>query len=87
MWNLFYIFVSRIRNFGKIQLFIKVQIFWSSDFQRATLGKSMAVVAGSSDESEEDTRSTGDSAEWGIVAAPNLNSGSLIGQRTVHQSK
>ena len=46
----------------------------------------MAVVAGSSDESEDDTQSTGDSTEWGIVATPNLNSGSLIGQSTVHQS-
>ena len=47
----------------------------------------MAVVAGSSDESEDETQSTGDSSEWGIVASPNLNSGSLIGQSTVHQSE
>ena len=33
---------------------------------------------------EEDA---GDSSEWGIMARPNLNSGSLIGQSTVHQSQ
>jgi len=43
----------------------------------------MAIVGGSSD--EEEIEPVGDSSQWGIVARPNLNSGSLIGQATVHQ--
>ena len=45
----------------------------------------MAIVGGSSD--EEEIEPVGDSSQWGIVARPNLNSGSLIGQATVHQSQ
>merc|ERR1712176_86830 len=47
-------------------------------------GKSMArglvLLDNSSDEED-----AGDSSQWGIMARPNINSGSLIGQTTVHQ--
>ena len=43
----------------------------------------MAVVESASSDEE----SAGDSTQWGIVATPNLNTGSLIGQTTVHQSE
>ena len=36
---------------------------------------------------EEDAQSAGDSSQWGIMARSNINSGSLIGQTTVHQSQ
>ena len=38
-------------------------------------------------EIESDEETSGDSRQWGIVARPNLNTGALIGQSTVHQSK
>ena len=38
-------------------------------------------------ENSSDEETAGDSSVWGIVATPNLNTGALIGQATVHQSK
>ena len=38
-------------------------------------------------ENSSDEEDAGDSSQWGIMARPNINSGSLIGRTTVHQSQ
>ena len=46
------------------------------------MARGLVLLDNSSDEED-----TGDSSQWGIMARPNINSGSLIGQTTVHQSQ